>query len=57
MNLAGYYAANWVLLGLRPALLAYLPGELVQAGGSILLFVGLAAVFDKAGLRRLFEPM
>ena len=57
VNLAGYYFANWVLLGLRPSLLAYLPGELIQAGGSILLFAVLAAVFDKAGLKRLFEPM
>ena len=58
INLVGYYFANWAILGLRPALVAYLPGELVQAGGSILLFVVLAVAFDKTGLkRRLFDPI
>lgn len=57
INLGGYYAAAWTLLGQRPALLAYLPGELIQAGASIFLFVILAVVIDRAGLRKLFEPM
>ena len=57
INLGGYFIATWALLGERPSLLAYLPGELIQAGASVVLFVILALVIDRAGLRKLFEPM
>ena len=49
ITLAGYFAADWVLA--RAYAFADLATNAVQAVGSIVLFVLLAAAFDRADLR------
>ena len=52
----GYYAAEAILFGSVPALIASVTGNLVQAIGSACFYFVLAYAFDKAGLkRRLFQ--
>ena len=54
ITLAGYYAADRVILGTRPALAAWLPGNLVQVCLSAALFVLLGAALDRAKLKSRF---
>ncbi|MDR2752738.1 MAG: TIGR04002 family protein [Oscillospiraceae bacterium] len=47
INMAGYYFYEWLFLGKRMAQVAFFTGGgLIQSGGSIVLFVGLAIALD-----------
>lgn len=54
ITLFGYYFAEYFIYGELTAFIVAIPGAIFQAGGSTIVFVLLAAAFDRAGVRRLF---
>ncbi|MDR1735131.1 MAG: TIGR04002 family protein [Oscillospiraceae bacterium] len=56
LTVGGYFLADGILAGNLAAGVPNLVGNSIQTVGSILLFVGMAAILDKAGVKnRLFH--
>ena len=52
VTIFGYYFANYFVYGELTALLTSLPAGLYQSGGSTLVFLVIAAAFDRARIRQ-----
>ena len=51
ITIGGYYLAAWMITGDKFAPLAEVPLNAVQAGGSMLIYIVVAAGIDRAGLK------
>lgn len=51
LSAAGYYLAERILFGSFAAALVSIPGNLIQSGGSALIFLGLAAALDRIHIK------
>lgn len=51
ITLFGYYFAEYFVYGELTALVTAIPGTIFQAGGSTIVFLILAAAFDKTGVK------
>jgi uncharacterized repeat protein (TIGR04002 family) len=51
ITIGGYYLTAWMITGDKFVPLAEVPFNAVQAGGSMLIFLVVAAAMDKAGLK------
>ena len=48
----GYYLAECIMFGNWVAPVAYIPANLIQAGGSVVVFLLLGLALDKAGFKQ-----
>jgi uncharacterized repeat protein (TIGR04002 family) len=54
ITIGGYYLAGWVIIGDKFAPMAEIPFNAIQAGGSMLIYLVVAAGMDKTSLKNRF---
>ena len=52
ITLVLYFFASWVVYGTAAGALADVPGSLVQAGGSTVIFMIMGSIIDKTKINR-----
>lgn len=52
ITVTGYFAAGWLLSGNVGTAAAGLPSNLIQASGSALIYLVIAGMFDKTGIKK-----